>query len=70
MMNLHESIGPGQDQTRDPWICSQTHMYICSQTCYWLPYAAQRRLYCGSKTLKIVTEKSRLAGFLNSLHAG
>ena len=23
MMNLHESLGPGRDQTLDPWICSQ-----------------------------------------------
>ena len=21
MINLHESMGPGRDQTRDPWIC-------------------------------------------------
>ena len=30
MINLHESIVPGRDGTRDPWICSQTR--ICSQT--------------------------------------
>ena len=29
MINLHSSMGPGQDQTRDPRICSQT--CICSQ---------------------------------------
>ena len=40
MINLHESMG--HDQTRDPWICSQTH--ICCQTCYRLRYAA--RLFC------------------------
>ena len=28
MINLHESIGPDRDRTRDPWICSQTR--ICS----------------------------------------
>ena len=28
MMNLHESMGPGHDWTRHPW--------ICSQTCIWL----------------------------------
>ena len=33
MINLHESIGPGRDQTRDPW--------ICSQTLYRLRYAAR-----------------------------
>ena len=33
MINLHKSMGPGQDQTRDPWICSQTR--------YRLPYATQ-----------------------------
>ena len=27
-------MGPGQDRTRDPWICSQTR--ICSQTSYRL----------------------------------
>ena len=30
MINLHESMWPGWDRTRDPWICSQT--CICSQT--------------------------------------
>ena len=39
MINLHESMGPGRDRTRNPWICSQIH--ICCQTCYRLPYAAQ-----------------------------
>ena len=28
MINLHESMGPDRDRTRDPWICSQTR--ICS----------------------------------------
>ena len=27
MINLHESMGLGQDLTPDPWICSQTHIY-------------------------------------------
>ena len=38
MINLHESMGPGRDRTRDPWICSQTR--ICCQTRYRLRYAA------------------------------
>ena len=46
MINLHESMGPGRDQTRGPWICSQTR--ICSQTCYRLRYAAR---YMGKKML-------------------
>ena len=25
MINLHESMGPGRDQTWDPWICSHYH---------------------------------------------
>ena len=33
MINLRESMGPGPDQTRNPW--------ICSQTCYGLCYAAR-----------------------------
>ena len=28
MINLHESMGPGQDQTRDPWICSQARYQL------------------------------------------
>ena len=39
MINPHESMGPGQDRTRDPWICSQIR--ICSQTRYRLRYAAR-----------------------------
>ena len=39
MINLHESMGPGRDRTRDPWICSQ--LRICNQTRYWLRYAAR-----------------------------
>ena len=42
MINLHESMGPGRDRTRDPWICSQTR--ICCQTRYRLRYAARSRL--------------------------
>ena len=37
MTNLHESMGPGRDPTRNPWICRQTR--ICSQTRYKLRYA-------------------------------
>ena len=40
MINLHESMGPGRDRTRDPWICSQ--LRICSQTRYRLRYAARQ----------------------------
>ena len=32
MINLQESMGPGWDPTRDPWICSQTR--ICCQNLY------------------------------------
>ena len=39
MINLHESMGPDRDRTRDPWICSQ--ISICSQTRYRLRYAAR-----------------------------
>ena len=39
MINLHESMGPGWDRTRDRWICSQTR--ICCQTRYRLRYAAR-----------------------------
>ena len=39
MINLHESMVPGGDRTRDPWICSHTR--ICSQTRYRLRYAAR-----------------------------
>ena len=39
LINLHESMGPGRDRTRDPWICSQ--LRICNQTRYRLHYAAR-----------------------------
>ena len=39
MINLHESMGPGRDRTRDTWISSQTR--ICCQTRYRLRYAAR-----------------------------
>ena len=39
MINLHESMGPDRDRTRDPWICSQTR--IRNQTRYRLRYAAR-----------------------------
>ena len=38
MINLHKSMGPGRDRTRDPWICNQTS--ISCQTRYRLRYAA------------------------------
>ena len=41
MIDLHESMGPGRDRTRDPWICSQTR--ICCQTRYRLRYEARTR---------------------------
>ena len=34
MINLHVSMGLGRDQTRNPWICSQTR--------YWLRYLARQ----------------------------
>ena len=42
MISLNESMGPGRDQTRDPWICSQT--LICCQTRYRLRYAARSKI--------------------------
>ena len=61
---LHESMGMGWDQTGDPWICSQTR--ICSQTSYWLRYAALSRvkgatIYC---CLWIYFEKSKVGQML------
>ena len=35
-INLHESMGPGRERTRDPCICSQVR--ICSLTRYRLRY--------------------------------
>ena len=39
MIYNQESMGPGRDRTRDPWICSQTR--TCCQTRYRLRYAAR-----------------------------
>ena len=30
LINLHECMGPGQDRTQDPWICSQTSIILQS----------------------------------------
>ena len=40
MLNLHESMGPGRDLSRNPWICSKTRILKESSGCsYWLyPY--------------------------------
>ena len=43
MINLHESMVPGRDRTRDPWICSQTR--ICRQTRYRLRYLPYSKIY-------------------------
>ena len=43
MINLYESMVPGQDWSWDPWICIQ--IPICNQTGYWLLYVAQSLLY-------------------------
>ena len=49
MINLHESMGPGRDRTRDPWIFSQERIY--SQTRYRLRYTARwlTLVMCGSR---------------------
>ena len=44
MINLHESMVPGRDRTRDLWICSQ--LRICNQTCYRLRYTARFFVPC------------------------
>ena len=53
LINLHESMGPGLDQTRDHWICSQ--MRICSQTSYRLRYAARHILNILLSRIKLKT---------------
>ena len=49
MINLHESMEPGQDRTRDLWICSQTR--ICYQARYRLPLRGPVNIRSGFKTL-------------------
>ena len=34
MINLYESMGPGQDQTTDPSIYSPTHYRLCYEAQY------------------------------------
>ena len=53
MINLHESMGPGRDRTRDPWNCSQTR--ICSQTRYRLRYAARCVVFIMLINVKMLT---------------
>ena len=33
--NLHESMGPSGDSTRDPWIFSQTRFWLCYAAWYY-----------------------------------
>ena len=51
MINLHESMIPNRDQTRDPRICSQTR--ISSQTRYRLCYAVPQHLIVSSKYFNV-----------------
>ena len=52
IINLHESMGPGRDWTRDPWICSQTR--ICCQTLYRLRYSAGQNKHDKKKITAII----------------
>ena len=58
MINLHESMGPDRDRTRDPWICSETR--ICSQTRYRLRYAACAH----GRSLTYITIAEAIVGYL------
>ena len=53
MINLHENIVAGRDQTRHPWIYSQTR--TCSQARYRLRYAVR---YNSFMTLQFVRVSS------------
>ena len=61
MINLHESMGPGRDRTRDPWICSQTR--ICCQTRYRLRCAPWNREVPGSSLIRGWVEQATLSLF-------
>ena len=68
MINLHESIGPDRDRTRNPWICSQTP--ICSHTRYRLRYAAWQILNLGQWFRRRCSLKDFLPGSLEVLLFG
>ena len=64
MINLNESMGPGRDRTRDPWICSQ--LRICNQTCYRLHYAARYELdKIQNEAARIATGATKLVSLTN-----
>ena len=57
MINLHKSIGPVRDRTREPWICSQTR--ICCQTRY--------RLRCAVRYIKVNSNDLAMCRFTDVL---
>ena len=64
MTNLHESMGPGRDRTRDPWICCQTR--TCCKTRF-LPRDWILNIYLRNKetqqTLRVIVSIQYDASF-------
>ena len=52
MINLHENMGSGRDQTQDPWICSQTRRVLSGYIVFasviklvWIAFEYLQQLY-------------------------
>ena len=50
IINLQESMGPGSNQTHDPWICSQTD--ICSHMLPTAPHGLVNMTFCTNTKMR------------------
>ena len=60
IINLRENMGPGHDPTRHPW--------ICSQTCYQLPYIAGKEKLTVIQPPVFFFVQKMLYGFLSAAY--
>ena len=68
MINLHESMGSGRDQTRDPWICSQKCYRLRYKRGFWV--CPCKFITTGPHPTKSLTEHFGLGFWIkHSLHA-
>ena len=61
MINLRESMGPGRDRTRDPWICS----HILRD--FSLTVKAATVIFISGRGLAIRSAKEGKSGFIYKL---
>ena len=64
MINLHDSMGPGGDRSRDPWICSHTRYRLCYAARFLSVLIWVQIVYKGyQQTTKVAACKERVNWF-------